>query len=52
MKQYKVVTVKYGTSSSKNYARMEEEFNRLGKEGWIYKGQAGTGAYFIFEKDV
>lgn len=52
MKQYKVVVIKYGLSSSKSFIKMEEEFNRLGQEGWEYKGQAGTGAYFIFERDV
>ena len=52
MKQYKVISIKYGASASKNYAKMEEAFNELGREGWVYKGQAGTGSYFIFEKDV
>jgi len=52
MKQYKVVVLKYGLSKEKNYAKMENEFNQLGKEGWEYKGQAGTGAYFIFEREA
>ena len=52
MKQYKVVSLKYGTSSSKNRDKIEATLNEMGREGWIYKGALGNGAQFIFEKDV
>lgn len=50
--EYKVVPVQneVGFDFNKKCARLEEQMNRLGKEGWRFCA-FGNGSWFIFEKN-